>query len=305
MNEGRYLQVEQRLWASLGLDPRDRQIRLPRLETAVRVQEIGAGPLVVFVHGGSASGANWAPLLPYLSEFRCVLLDRPGCGASPRYHSDIHTVDQFLEYSDTLIVDVLDALEAPTAHIVSTSLGGCFALRAAAAHLNRIDRIVEFGFVVGAPIGHVPLSMRLATMPGVRRLMTSIPPTRGAVRAILRQLGLGPALADGRITDESVEWFLSLLRDTPTMRNESGLPRELLKASEPSLSLPADLLAAVRCHVRFIWGGRDPFGGADVAERFVRQLPDAELEVWPESGHAPWIDNPELAAARVVDFFGD
>ncbi len=303
MNEGRYLQVEQRLWASLGLDPRERQIRLPHLETSVRVQEIGDGPLVVFVHGGSASGANWAPLLPYISGFRCVLLDRPGCGGSPPYHGDLHTVDRFLDYADTLIADVLDALEAPTARIVSTSLGGCFTLRAAAAHPDRIDRIVEFGFVVGAPIGRLPISMRLATMPGVRRLMTSIPPTRGAVRAILRQLGLGPALADGRITDESVEWFLSLLRDTPTMRNESGLPRELLKPSEPSLSLPAELLAAVRCPVRFIWGGCDPFGGADVAERFIRQLPDAELEVWPESGHAPWFDNPELAGARVVDFF--
>ena len=170
-------------------------------------------------------------LLPYLNGFRCALLDRPGCGASPPYEGDIHTIDRFLEYADTLLVDVLDALEAPTARIVSTSLGGCFALRGAAAHPDRIDRMVEFGFVVGAPIGAVPISMRLATMPGVRRLMTSIPPPRGAVRTILRQLGLGPALADGRITAESFEWFVSLLRDTPTLRNESGLPHELLEAS--------------------------------------------------------------------------
>jgi pimeloyl-ACP methyl ester carboxylesterase len=134
-------------------------------------------------------------------------------------------------------------------------------------------------------------------------LTTSIPPTRGAVRAILRQLGLGPALSDGRVTDESFEWFVSLLRDTPTLRNESRLPRELLQAAETSVSLPSDLLAEVRCPVRFIWGECDPFGGADIAERFVRQLPDAELELWPAAGHAPWVDNSELAAARVVDFF--
>jgi len=243
-------------------------------------------------------------LLPHLNGFRCVLLDRPGCGASPPYGSDIHTIDRFLEYADTLLVDVLDALEASTARIVSTSLGGFFALRGAAAHSERIDRMVEFGFVVGAPIGAVPISMRLATMPGVRRLMTSIPPTRGAVRTILRQLGLGPALADGRITDESFEWFVSLLRDTPTLRNESGLPHELLEASGSSVSLPAELLAEVRCPVRFIWGECDPFGGADVAEPFVQQLPEGELEIWPDSGHAPWIDNPALSAARVVDFLG-
>ena len=305
MNETRYLQVEQRLWASLGLDPIERHVRLPHLDTPVRVQEFGDGPLVVFVHGGSASGANWAPLLSYLNGFRCALLDRPGCGASPPYGRDIHTIDRFLEYADTLIVDVLDALEAPTAHIVSTSLGGCFALRSAAAHPDRIDRIVEFGFVVGAPIGHVPISMRLATMPGVRRLMTSIPPTRGAVRAILRQLGLGPAWPTVGSPTSRSSGSSSLLRDTPTLRNESRLPPELLKAAETSVSLPAELLAEVRCPVRFIWGGSDPFGGADVAEPFVRQLPDAELEIWPASGHAPWIDDPELAAARVIDFLSD
>jgi len=305
MNDARYIQVAQQLWASLGLDPSERHIRLPRLDTVARVQELGDGPLVVFVHGGSASRANWAPLVPYISGFRCVLLDRPGCGASPSNDRDIHTVDRFLEYADTLIVDVFDALEAPTAHIVSTSLGGCFTLRAAAAHPDRIDRIAEFGYLVGAPVTRVPISMRAAMLPGVRRLIASIPPTRGAVRAILRQLGLGPALADGRITDESFEWFVSLLRDTPTLRNETRLPRELLQAADTSVSLPADLLAAVRCPVRFIWGGCDPFGGADIAEQFVRQLPDVELELWPASGHAPWIDDPELAAARVVKFFSD
>jgi pimeloyl-ACP methyl ester carboxylesterase len=305
MNEARYLEVEQRLWISLGLEPVERHLRLPHLDTLVRLQEIGDGPLVVFVHGASASGANWAPLLPYVHGFRCVLVDRPGCGTSPAYHSDIHTVDRFLEYADTLIVDLLDALEAPTAHIVSTSLGGCFTLRGAAAHSDRLDRIVEFGFVVGAPISRVPISMRLATMPGVRRLMTSIPPTRGAVRALLRGLGLGPALADGRITDESFEWFVSLLRDTPTLRNESELPRALLEAAETSVLLPANVLARVQSPVKFIWGGCDPFGGADVAELLVQQLSDAELEIWPASGHAPWIDDPKGAGARVVDFLGD
>ena len=30
---------------------------------------------------------------------------------------------------------------------------------------------------------------------------------------------------------------------------------------------------------------------------------DAELGLWPASGHAPWIDNREPAVARIVDFF--
>ena len=198
---------------------------------------------------------------------------------------------------------MLDGLDVATAHVVATSLGGHIALRSAAAHPDRIDRMVEFGYLPGAPLEHVPLSMRMATLPGARRLMGSVPPTRGAVRAILRQLGMGEAMKDGRISPEMFDWFHALLRDTPTMRNDTDLPRELLqKAGKGTPSLPADLLAAVRCPVLFAWGADDPLGGADVARSFVPLIPGAELELWADTGHAPWMEHPERAAALVSGF---
>ena len=215
MNEARYRAVELRLWESLGLTPIEQHVRLSRLGTTARIQEVGAGPTVLFVHGGSASGANWAPLIPHVHGYRCVLLDRPGCGLSVASGWNLRTLDALNTFADALVVDVLDALEVPAAHVVSTSLGGYFALRGAAAHPERVDRMVEFGYVVGAPMVHVPISMRAATFPGVRRLTASIPPTRGATRAILRQLGLGPAMNDGRVSDELFDWFLSLLPRHP------------------------------------------------------------------------------------------
>jgi pimeloyl-ACP methyl ester carboxylesterase len=269
----------------------------------VRVQEVGRGPAIVFVHGGSASGANWAPLAARLQNFRCILLDRPGCGLSARIADDLTTMPAFREYADSMVADVLDALHLPEADLVATSLGGHFALRAAAAHPSRIRRIVEFGFVPGAPMQHVPMSMRVATLPGLGKLMTSIPPTKGAIRMIMRQLGLGPAIADGRVSTEMRDWFLSLLRDTRTMRNETNLPRAILKTGgrNPEM-LPVSLVENVRCPVRFVWGGNDPFGGAEVAEPFIAGFPNAELELWPEASHAPWFDDADRAAATVTDF---
>lgn len=304
MNLDRYREVEQRLWASLGLDPTERQVPLDRLGTTVRVLELGEGPDVLFVHGGSASGANWAPLVARLDGFRCLLLDRPGCGLSDPLDTDLSDLGRFGEFADDLVADVLDGLDVPTAHVVATSLGGHFALRGAAVHPDRIDRMVEFGYVPGAPLARLPISMWMATVPGARRLMTSIPPTRGAVNAILRQLGMGDALKDGRISPEMVDWFHALLRDTPTMRNDIYLPRELVqKAGKGVETLPAKLLAEVRCPVLFAWGADDPMGGAGVARSFVPLIADAELEVWTDTGHAPWMEHPERAAALVADFF--
>ncbi|MGI9644656.1 MAG: alpha/beta fold hydrolase, partial [Ilumatobacteraceae bacterium] len=289
MNDGRYRQAERALWASLGLAPEERLVPLPTLGTAVRVQVLGDGPPVLFVHGGAVSGANWAPLLPHLAGFRCLVLDRPGCGLSPPTTHPARDLADFERYADTLIPDVLAGLELDRAPVVATSLGGYYTVRAAAAHPDRIERIVEFGYMPGAPVERVPLSMRVATLPGLRRVMMALPPTPAAIRAILRQLGLGPALDDGRITPEFFEWFRSLWRDTPTMRNDSNGPPELLKPDEGALSV--GLLAAVNVPVRFVWSRTDPIGGAEVARSFAAGFPHADLELWDDASHAPWVDD--------------
>jgi pimeloyl-ACP methyl ester carboxylesterase len=305
MNADRHRDVERRLWASIGLEPIEHVVHLNRLEANVRVQEVGDGPSILFVHGGSASGANWAPLVAHLDGYRCLLLDRPGCGLSAPLDVDLSDLDRFGAVAADLVADVLDGLDVPVAHVVATSLGGHYALRSAATHPDRIDRIVEFGFVPGAPLTRLPMSMRMATLPGVGRLMVTIPPTRGAIRMILRQLGMGPALQDGRISPEMFDWFHSLLRHTPTMRNETNSPRALLRQRGTRRPvLPAELLAQVRSPTLFVWGETDPLGGVDVARSFVALVPGAVLELWPKTGHAPWMEHPERAAAVVSDFLG-
>ena len=48
-------------------------------------QEAGEGPVLIFLHGNTASSRLFEPLLPlYTSHFRCVLLDFLGNGRSDR-----------------------------------------------------------------------------------------------------------------------------------------------------------------------------------------------------------------------------
>ena len=300
MNEVRYREAEGRLWDSLGVTPRERFVHLERTGATVRVQEIGEGPPVVFVHGGSISGASWAPLVARLEGFRCVLLDRPGCGLSAPLPVQLHDMERLGAFADALVVDVLDALGLERAHVVATSFGGYMAFHAAAAHPDRIDRMVEFGWAIGAPIGRVPLAMRLGAVPGAARLMAAIPPNPRAVRMILRSIGLREALEAGRISQEGLDWFLSLLRDTDTLRNElQALPRIIhpVRGMNHRVLMPASLLAKIEAPVQFVWGDKDPYGGAAIAREFVRQLPNAALELMPGAGHAAWMDDADHAAA--------
>lgn len=304
MNEARYRETEQRLWESVGVTPTERQLRLDRIGVTVRVQEAGEGPAVVFVHGLSNSGVSWAPLVARLDGFRCVLVDRPGCGLSEPLPYTLDDPERLGTYGDALIVDVIDALGLDRAHIVGTSFGGYFALRAAAAHPDRVDRVVEFGWTVGAPIGAVPLMLRIGGIPTFGRLAGMVPPTERAVRAMLGSIGLRGALASGRFSQQMVDTYLSLLRDTYTMRNElkAGPHTFRLRGFNKSVFLPQSLLGTIHRPTYFLWGEDDPIGNAEIATHFVGNIPGAEIEMMPGAGHAVWIDDPDHAASTTRRF---
>ena len=293
------------MWRSLGVAPVERWFDLQRTGSAVRVQELGEGPPVIFVHGGSISGTCWAPLVARLPDFRCIVLDRPGCGLSRPLSRPFENASALGAFADALVIDLLDAMGLERADVCATSFGGYMALRSAAAHPERIRRMVLFGFSIGAPVGRTPLTMRLATAPGIGRLFARAPVNERTARMILRNIGLREAINAGRVSQEGIEWFVSLLRDTDTLRNEMRTIPPLVSmfgGMNESLRLPGSLLGKISTPVHFLWGEADLYGGPDIARAFVRQIPRAELELLPGVGHAPWMDDPNHAEAVTREF---
>ncbi|HKY15315.1 MAG TPA: alpha/beta hydrolase [Microthrixaceae bacterium] len=301
MNESRYRSAERDYLNSLGIEPSERLVVLESTGTRVRVQEVGGGPTVLLIHGASNSGVSWAPLVAELPDLRCVMVDRPGCGLSealPRRFADIAALET---YADGFVAALLDALELPSALVIATSLGGYLTLRSAATHPTRIERIALIGAPFGVAPSQLPVAMRMSAIPGLGPLMARIPPSRGAVRAVLRQAGLRDAIDAGRVNDTFVDCFRSLLRDTPTMLNEiQAGPRIISPWSgmDPRIVLGPDVLARIVQPVGLLWGDHDILGGPAVAETFASSLPNCELEVMRGAGHAPWIDDPAHAATR-------
>jgi pimeloyl-ACP methyl ester carboxylesterase len=293
------------LWDSVGVRPSERHLALARTRTKVRVQELGAGAPIVYIHGASNGGTSWASLAARLDGYRCVLVDRPGCGLSPRLERPHADMDELGAFADGLLVDVLDAIGADRAKVVGTSFGGYFALRGAAAAPDRVEGVVCIGWSFGAPAVSIPLYMRIAMQPSLRRLAVRVPPTQRMARSMLKQIGLRGAIESGRFGAPEMAWFLSVLRDTDTMRNEiESMPRiATLRGFDDSTLLPPSVLAGVTAPTYLLWGEDDPMGGADIARRFAQGLPNAELEVMPGAGHAPWMDDPDHVAARVRAFF--
>ena len=81
MDEAKYREVEGRLWSSVGRAPSEQFVQLSRIGVKVRVQEIGDGPPVLFVHGGPNSGSTWAPLVEHVETMRELRDAGPVSGA--------------------------------------------------------------------------------------------------------------------------------------------------------------------------------------------------------------------------------
>jgi pimeloyl-ACP methyl ester carboxylesterase len=304
MDERRYRAAERRLWDSVGAEPAERVLQLERTGVRVRVQEVGEGPPVVFIHGATNGGMSWASLAARLEGFRCLLLDRPGCGLSDPLPGTLDDPADLAAYGDALLVDVLDALQIDHSHVVATSFGGYFALRAAAAHSDRVRGIVEFGWTVGSPAKALPLMLRFGSLPRVGRLLGMMPITERGVRAMLSNIGLRQALASGAFSQVMIDAYVALLRDTNTMRNElkAGPHTFQLQGINKDTLLPASLLGTIRCPAYFLWGEDDPMGDAEIAEAFVAPIPAAKLDIMSGAGHAVWIDDVERAAAATHAF---
>ena len=285
----------------MGVEPREEWLRLARSGPRLRVQVLGDGPPVVFVPGASNGGTSWASLAARLPDRRCILLDRPGCGLSEPLSNGFDDIDAFGAFADDMLVDVLDGLGIERASIVSTSLGGYFSLRAAAAHPDRIYADRPPG-LDARRAGRTPPSGDAA---GVDQATGPIDGARTDTRSrrpsMLEQLGLRQALAAGRVPQEFVDWFAAPLRHTDTARNDADASPPMmhpLRGIDEKILLADELLGSIEVPVHFIWGSDDPFGGSDIATDFVPRIPDATLEL-VDGGHAVWLDDPDRIAAAV------
>ena len=112
-------QAQAKLLAHYAPSTRIRRVRWSQGET--QVLELGAGPPLLYVHGGLGGAFEVVPILRALAEnHRVLAVDRPGHGLADPF--DYRGVD-LLDHARTFLRDILDALELPTVDILAQSIG--------------------------------------------------------------------------------------------------------------------------------------------------------------------------------------
>ena len=298
-----YAEAERALWHHHGLAPADHRVELPTVGTRVRVQEVGSGEPVLLLHGSPTAGTTFAPLVAALDRFRCLVPDIPPGGLSGPFPVTPATLGLLLDH---LVSDLLDALGVARAHLVGSSSGSAFALRAGHRAPDRIGRVVH----LGAPglVARVPprANEKILLVPGMARLLARLTPGRRAQRAMLTSIGHGETIAAGRIPDAYWDWNDALYRRTDTFRAQVGM---LTALRGRGLSYREDVVVgddtlAAQGRTLVVWGSEDALATPAEAAAFAAAMPDARLELLRRAGHLPWLDPPPGVAdsiARVLE----
>lgn len=237
---------------------------------------------VVFIHGFTLNNTMWNPQKQALrGTHRVVTYDLRGHGRSEKpvtgYGRDEEVKD---------LMDLLQVIKAPKAHLVGLSRGGGVAIAAAAQHPGKVASLVAFD--AGYDFG---------------RFMPEFADQRLQTMATLRAEGLKAAR----------DYWLSLPLFAPARENEevaAGLDSILLSYtgthwlddSQPNDDSLADLASSITARTLIVVGDRDLPGFQACADELAEKIPGAEKKVVAGAGHMVSMEAAEETNALLLDF---
>jgi pimeloyl-ACP methyl ester carboxylesterase len=261
--------------------------------TSANVIELGDGPPLLFVHGLSGCWQNWLENLPHFARsHRVVAVDLPGFGASPmpREEISIPGYARFLE-------GVCDALSIDAAAVVGNSMGGYVAAELAIASPQRVERLM-LAAAAGITAEHLH---RDRIMAGAR--MVAAVATRTAARHewFARRPGLR-RMALQFVVRHPDRLSVPLAHELMEGAGKPGFVPAMQAIVAHSIS---ERLPRIACPTYVVWGEDDRVIPVRDAKRFGELIPDARVEVWPDTGHVAMLERPARFNALLEAFLSE
>ncbi|QTJ66844.1 alpha/beta fold hydrolase [Rhodococcus sp. ZPP] len=279
------------VWTSFpGLDFTVKYVQVGRWRT--RVLEAGHGPqtLILMAGTGGHLEAYSRNLAAFAEHYRVVAFDYPGHGYTTLADSNLEMVD-YIEH----LVALMDALGIEKAHLNGESLGGWIAVKFAAAHPDRVGKLV-----LNTPGGTMSTP---EVMERIRSLSQAAAddPTPERVRARLEWL-----MADNsRVTDELVE----IRRGIYSRPGFSDSMRHILCLQDPEIRLRNRIsdeeFAAVPHGALVVWTSDDPSGPAGAGIEMASKIADGRFELITDAGHWPQWEQYDQFNKMVLAFLAE
>ncbi len=254
----------------------------------VRLRDTGphAAPPLILLHGFGSSLDTWEPWAKALTgKYRVIRLDLPGFGLTGPDPTGTYSDERTL----AVLAGLMDQLGLPRATFIGNSLGGRFAWEFAAAHPERVNRLVLI-----SPDGFASPGFAYGKAPEVPLLLELMPWV--GPRALIRA-NLAPAWAHPDALPDAV---LERYRD---MLLAPGVRRAILSRTRQTvLADPAARLRSISAPTLILWGEDDHMIPVRNAQDYLRLMPRARLVRLPGMGHVPFEESPDKALPPLERF---
>ena len=259
-----------------------RILELPEGDLQVREDGPRDKPAIVFLHGFAGSMHWWTPLAERLKDdFRLIRIDLLGHGGSEKPDGGYS-----MEHQARQVALALSTLRVQHAIIAGHSMGGVVATALTEQKPSLVDGLVLIGTPSNKDAGELPFLARLGFIPvlgeAIHRLVTD-----GQVRDNLQH-----AFADGfKVPDQFVEDYRRMTytsydsshKESNDYNEATPVYQRLEKQHKPLL---------------VIQGKEDDL----VDPESARDYQDANIVLFPATGHSPMVERPDETARLVKAF---
>ena len=255
----------------------------------VHYRDEGQGPVVVLLHGTTSSLHTWDEWAETLTNnFRVIRMDLPGFGLTGPDRSHRYEV----AHDVTFLNIFLQALNVQQAHMVGSSLGGRIAWQYALDFPEQVKSLTLLN-ALGYAQASWPPGIEMAQWPLMDKLMPYV-----SARFMFEH-GLKEVYFDEKtVTASVVDRYFELSRYPG---NATAFPKRV----QARLDKDSEDIKKITQPTLILWGEKDLYFPVENAHRFKHDISISKIHTYPDVGHLPMEEVPQLSLQHFDEFVND
>lgn len=253
-------------------------------------------PKLLLLHGSGPGVTGWrnyrGNIGVFAEHFHTFILEFPGFGVSdPIEGHPVLTAGKS-------VIQFLDALNINSVALVGNSMGGVVGVNLAIKHPTRISKLVTIG-------GIGPNMLSSSPSEGLRLLQEfSDSPDREKLIRWLKSMVFDESLVTNELIDERWEAAMHPEAQKTAAMMYGSKAFKMMQTFLATADTPPywAMMHKVTCPTLITWGRDDRVSPPDMALMPMRLMPNAELQIFPNSGHWVMIEAKQAFERSVIEF---
>ena len=253
----------------------------------IHYRDEGQGPTILLLHGAFSSlhtFNEWNKILK--NKYRVIRLDLMGFGLTGPNDNGDYSMENFIR----VLKSFVQILGLDQFHLGGSSLGGWLAWEFAYRFPQKVDKLILINAAGFLEEENIPLPFKLAKTPIFNQMIKYV-----VKKTIIEQFVKQVFFDSSKVNEAIINRYYDLF-------SREGNPEAFLKMASTVFSDDSGHLHHIHNKTLIMWGREDMWIPVHNAYRFHKMLLHSKVKVYPEVGHIPMEEIPEISANDVIQF---